>query len=137
MEAKKTNQENSELEVFAFNRNLNEALKRKLIDELDKKVITIGQIVVLYGVSRTTVYKWRYLYSVHYQKQTKVVIQMESELQGSFLNQRVAIRACDWSKQLNSYRIRLDLSSEKYGEHKKCGLHLEWFGKHIPLTTNH
>ncbi len=75
MEAKKTNKENSELEVSAFNRTLSEALKRKLIDELDKKVITIGQIIALYGVSRTAVYKWRYLYSVHYQKQTKVVIQ--------------------------------------------------------------
>ncbi len=91
MEAKKTNKENSELEVSAFNRTLSEALKRKLIDELDKKVITIGQIIALYGVSRTAVYKWRYLYSVHYQKQTKVVIQMESEASKVlFLNQRVA-----------------------------------------------
>lgn len=91
MEAKKTNQENLGLEVSAFNRTLSEALKRKLIDELDKKVITIGQIVTLYGVSRTSVYKWRYLYSVHYQKQTKVVIQMESEVSRNiFLNKRVA-----------------------------------------------
>ena len=128
MEAKKTNKENSELEVSAFNRTLSEALKRKLIDELDKKVITIGQIIALYGVSRTAVYKWRYLYSVHYQKQTKVVIQMESEaFKVLFLNQRVAEleRVID-QKQLEIDYLNkvIDLSSEKYGEDikKKCGL---------------
>ncbi|QQS30298.1 MAG: transposase [Sphingobacteriales bacterium] len=91
MDTKKTNQENSGLEVSAINRTFSEALKRKLIEELDKKVITIGQIITLYGVSRTSIYKWRYLYSVHYEKQTKVVIQMESEASKNiFLNQRVA-----------------------------------------------
>ena len=49
------------------------------VKELDDKTISICQLVTLYSISRTTVYKWLAKYSVHYHKETKMVVQMESE----------------------------------------------------------
>jgi transposase-like protein len=73
------------------NRSFSEEFKRQKIKELDANVISISQICELYGVSRTSVYKWRYAYSIHYQKQTKIVVQMESEaLKTLQLTQRLA-----------------------------------------------
>ncbi len=62
-----------ELRIFS------EEFKRKKISELEKKQITVSEIVSLYGVSRTSVYNWLHKYSIHYPVQTKKVIEMESE----------------------------------------------------------
>ncbi|HRI27237.1 MAG TPA: transposase [Chitinophagales bacterium] len=91
MRAKSTNEENVKSVISSQNRIFSEELKRRIIQDLDTKVITISQIVAQYEVSRASVYKWRYLYSKQFQKQTKMVVQMESEATKTLkLNQRVA-----------------------------------------------
>jgi len=91
MSAKIINEEKAVFVVAAQNRIFSEELKRRIIQDLDSKATTIGQIVAQYEVSRTSVYKWRYLYSRHFQKQTKMVVQMESEATKTLRqNERIA-----------------------------------------------
>lgn len=61
------------------NRIFSEEFKRSKVKELELKQITIAKLVMIYGVSRAAIYKWKEKYSVHYHKATKVVIEMESE----------------------------------------------------------
>lgn len=77
-----TGQDNAQRKLH--NRIFSEDFKKQKVKELDDKTIAIGrhsacQLVNLYSVSRTTVYKWLAKYSVHYHKETKMVVQMESE----------------------------------------------------------
>lgn len=53
--------------------------KRKKVQELVAKRITVLKLSREYSVSRSSVYKWLYTYSVHYRQNTKLVVQMESE----------------------------------------------------------
>lgn len=72
-----TGQDNAQRKLH--NRIFSEDFKKQKVKELDDKTISICQLVNLYSVSRTTVYKWLAKYSVHYHKETKMVVQMESE----------------------------------------------------------
>lgn len=57
------------------------AFKKQKVKELIQKQISIAELCRLYGISRTSVYKWLYKYSPHYQQKTKLVVEMESESQ--------------------------------------------------------
>jgi transposase len=72
-----TGQDNAQRKLH--NRIFSEDFKKQKVKELDDKIISICQLVTLYSISRTTVYKWLAKYSVHYHKETKMVVQMESE----------------------------------------------------------
>jgi transposase len=61
------------------NRYFSEEFKKQKVNELDQNLLTVAQVVNLYQVSRTVVYKWLAKYSAHYQKGSKMVIEMESE----------------------------------------------------------
>jgi transposase len=72
-----TGQDNAQRKLH--NRIFSEDFKKQKVKELDDKTISIVDLVNLYSISRTTVYKWLAKYSVHYHKETKMVVQMESE----------------------------------------------------------
>jgi transposase len=84
------------------NRIFSEDFKRQKVKALDDKTISICQLVTLYSISRTTVYKWLAKYSVHYHKETKMVVQMESaayKLQ-SVLQRQAALEQIIGQKQM-------------------------------------
>ncbi len=60
-------------------RHFSVEFKRQIVAQLDAKLIAISEIVRLHEVSAASVCRWRQKYSKHYQKPTKVVIEMESE----------------------------------------------------------
>jgi transposase len=60
-------------------RVFSESFKKNRVSEIVKKVMSIGEISELYGVSRTSLYRWLYTYSPAHQKGTIQVVQMESE----------------------------------------------------------
>jgi len=62
-----------------YNRTFDESLKRSIIERFEKKHISIKEICELYSVSRTSVYKWIYHYSKNKHRNTKTVLQMESD----------------------------------------------------------
>jgi len=62
-------------------RTFSESFKKQKVRELTQKQISIAALCSLYNISRTSVYKWLYKYSPHYQQKTKLVVEMESETQ--------------------------------------------------------
>jgi transposase len=73
-----------------YNRQFSEEFRKTKVKEIKNGQITIKDLCKLYEVSRTSVYKWIYLYS-EAEKGIKTVVQMESEMfKTKLLQQRVA-----------------------------------------------
>lgn len=62
-------------------RHFSEDFKRSKVRELERRVTSIPDICRTYGVSRTSVYKWIYKYSVMAKKQEKQVVEAKSDTQ--------------------------------------------------------
>ena len=60
-------------------RHFSEEFKRTKVQDLEKGLTTIKDIVALYEVSSNSVYRWIYRYSIHHKQGTRQVIEMESE----------------------------------------------------------
>jgi transposase-like protein len=64
-----------------YNRSFSEEFKRSKIRELEKNLSSVSDICKTYSVSRTSVYKWIYKYSVMAKKQVKQVVESKSDTQ--------------------------------------------------------
>lgn len=73
-----------------YNRYFSEAFKKEKVKDIVEKRISITELCALYGISRTSAYKWIYLYS-QVEKGVNTVVQMESEANKTqILQQRIA-----------------------------------------------
>lgn len=101
-----------------YNRSFSEDFKKAIVKDLVKGLIKVRDVCVLHEVTRTSVYKWIYLYS-NTPKGTKTVIQMESEAHKTKeLYERVAkLERVIGQKQLEiDYLSKLiEISSEDLG----------------------
>lgn len=61
------------------NRYFSEEFRRKVVNDLERKIVTIPEIISTYHVSRTAIYKWIYKYSVMKKRGKKMVIEAESD----------------------------------------------------------
>lgn len=61
------------------NRYFSEEFKKQKVADIEKKLITIGQLCRQYQVSRTSVSKWLNKYSPMRKKQERMVHQLDSE----------------------------------------------------------
>lgn len=61
------------------NRHFSDEIKRSIVHDLDRKIVTLAEIVENYQVSRAAVYKWIYKYSPMKKKGKKMVIEAESD----------------------------------------------------------
>jgi transposase len=64
-----------------YKRSFSEEFKRKKVRELERNIASIGDICKTYSVSRTSVYRWIYKYSVMAKKQVKQVVEAKSDTQ--------------------------------------------------------
>ena len=64
-----------------YHRYFSEDFKIKKVRELEKNLSSIGDICKTYSVSRTSVYRWIYKYSVMAKKQVKQVVEAKSDTQ--------------------------------------------------------
>jgi len=72
-------------------RRFSEEIKIKKVKEIEQNISTIADIRREYGVSRTTVYKWIYKYSLNLKKGVRQVLELESEtLKTKRLKEQVA-----------------------------------------------
>lgn len=71
----------SEKKVFKLRerRTFSEEFKRQKVELIVSKTITVLDVVELYKVTRTSVYRWIHEYSPHHKQGTSQVVQMESE----------------------------------------------------------
>jgi transposase len=60
-------------------RYFSKEFKKTIVEQLDAKLITLSDTARQYEVSQVSICRWRQLYSKHYTKPTKLVIEMESE----------------------------------------------------------
>jgi len=64
-----------------FQRSFSEEFKKSKIRELERNVTSVSDISKTYSVSRASVYKWIYKYSVMAKKQVKQVVESKSDTQ--------------------------------------------------------
>ncbi len=63
------------------NRYFSEDIKKKTVRDLEKNLTRISDVCDIYHVSRTSVYRWIYKYSVMAKKQHKQIIEPKSDTQ--------------------------------------------------------
>jgi len=63
------------------NRHFSDEFKKKKVRDLEKNLVTVCDICKTYSVSRTSVYKWIYKYSIMANKQVKQVVEAKSDTQ--------------------------------------------------------
>ena len=61
------------------NRQFSEDFKRKKVSELDRNLVTISELCREYQISRTSVYRWVYLYSRMKKKDVKQIVEAKSD----------------------------------------------------------
>ncbi len=59
-------------------RSFSEALKRELVKEIDQGKMSVGGVAREYSVSSRAVYNWMAMYSVHYRRTTRVIVEKRS-----------------------------------------------------------
>ena len=64
-----------------FQRSFSEDFKKRKIRDLERNITSIPDICRTYSVSRSSVYKWIYKYSVMAKKQVKQVVEAKSDTQ--------------------------------------------------------
>jgi len=57
------------------NRHFGEKFKKDIVKSIEQNKFTVGEVSELYKVSRTSVYKWVYKYSVLYQKGYRQIVE--------------------------------------------------------------
>src|ERR1700741_3316049 len=86
------------------NRIFSEQFRREKVKDLLFRRITIKELCSLYGMSRSAVYKWLYLYG-HVEKGTKTVIEMESEAKKTQLLQ---VRLAELERIIGQKQLEID-----------------------------
>ncbi len=61
------------------NRYFSEEIKRKLVNDLDRRIVSIAEVCRVHQVNRSAVYKWIYKYSPMKKKGKRMVIEAESD----------------------------------------------------------
>jgi len=64
-----------------YNRFFSEEFKKGKVREIERNISSVSDICKTYAVSRTSVYKWIYKYSVMAKKQIKQVVEAKSDTQ--------------------------------------------------------
>lgn len=100
-----TENNNKASSTSKYNRYFSEDFKRSKVKELEEKQISIGKLVSLYGISRTSVYKWLYQYSKRYKKGTRLVMELESE---SKKTERLLKKVCELERIVGQKQIEID-----------------------------
>lgn len=100
------NKENKKFQLqMRSSRTFSTEFKKEKVKDLIEKRTSIKMLVELYGVSRSAVYKWLYLYS-SMEKGIQTVVQMESEEQKTkvLLN-----RLAEYERIIGQKQMQLDV----------------------------
>ena len=114
-----------------YNRTFSEEFRKSKVQEIKSGRLRVQDLCKLYDLSRTSVYKWIYLYS-EAERGIKTVVQMESEeFKTKLLQQRVAeLERIVGQKQMeiDYLQVCLEVTSEEVGYDVKK--------KHAPVRWN-
>jgi len=117
-------------------RYFSEEFKKKKVEELDRRIITISEVCKGYQVSATAVYNWIYKYSLMRKKGVKMVIEAQSDtLKIEALKQHISqLEQLLGQKQfeIDFLEKQMGIASEEYGidlKKKLSGKQSFGFGK--------
>jgi transposase-like protein len=96
---------NNEKLVLKTQRYFSTEFKKGKVKELVEKQITISQLSRIYEVSRQSIYRWLYRYSIHHQKKTNLVIEMESE---SYKTKRLQQQVAELERKIGQKQLEID-----------------------------
>lgn len=98
-------------------RRFSEELRKQIVGQVERKELTVAQVIREYAVSRTSVYNWLYRYSRTLKKGTRLVMEKDSQEKNSEeLKQRIKeLEAALGRKSLEAdlYRVIVDLASDE------------------------
>lgn len=110
-------------------RCFSEEFKKSKVKELVNKHVTVVQLSRLYGVTRSSIYKWLYQYSPHHHQKTTFVVQMESE---SYKTQRLQQQVAELERIVGQKQLEIDvlnklleMASEEIGYDVKKNISLK------------
>jgi transposase len=99
---------------FQFKRNINrtfsESYKRAKVLDIEKGLLSIKDLCTQQSVSRTSVYKWIYLYGTT-EKGVKTVVQMESE---QFKTQLLQQRIAEMERIVGQKQLQIDVLEKSF-----------------------
>lgn len=117
MSTKKGHSTQTKLQI-GKRRIFSESFKRQQVSDLNAGLVKVKEIVELYQVSYSAVYKWIYKYSPHHEEKKVTVVQMESEVTKlRLLQSRVQeLEAALGRKQLEIEYLNklIDIANEDY-----------------------
>ena len=87
-----------------YNRVFSESFKKEKVKDLQIGRLRARELCDLYGISRTTVYNWLYLYG-EAEKGVKTVVQMESE---AIKTKHLAARLAEAERALGQKQLEID-----------------------------
>lgn len=121
------NKENKKFQLqMRSTRTFSTEFKKEKVKDLIEKRTSIKMLVELYGVSRSAIYKWLYLYSPM-EKGIQTVVQMESEEQKTkvLLNRLAECERIIGQKQmqLDVLEKTFEIASEELGYDVKKSTH--------------
>jgi transposase len=108
-----------QLPHYRKTRYFSEDFKQKKVGEIERRETTVDQVGKAYEVSRTSIYKWIYKYSLMRKKGIKMVVEAKSDTTRIMaLQQRVAeLEQLLGKKQfeLDFMEKQIQIASEQYG----------------------
>ena len=100
-------------------RIFSEALKKRIVSDICKELVSVSMASREYGASRTTIYRWLYQYSPAHPKGVRQVVEMQSD---TYLMENLQKRLVEAEQALgraslrNEYLERLiEVASEELG----------------------
>lgn len=128
--------------IFRQTRYFSEEFKRKKVEELDKRLITIAEISREYQVTRMSVYRWIYKYSLMKKKSIRMVVEAQSD---TAKIQALKKHISEMEQLLGQKQFEIDflkkqmeIASEQYGvdlKKKRSGKRSPGFGNNAKNTT--
>jgi transposase len=91
------------------NRRFSEDFRRKKVSELDRNLVTVSELCREYQISRSSVYKWVYLYSRMKKKNVRQVVEAKSDSR-KLLQQQAEIK--ELQRIIGEKQILLDFKDK-------------------------
>ena len=105
--------------MLRTSRYFSEDFRKQKVKEIEQNLIKVSELSKLYGISRTSIYKWIYQYSLNLKKGIVQVIEMESETRKNKLQQA---RLAELERIIGQKQLQIDylekvieISSEDLG----------------------
>ena len=105
--------------MLRTSRYFSEDFRKQKVKEIEQNLIKVSELSKLYGISRTSIYKWIYQYSLNLKKGIVQVIEMESETRK---NKLLQARLAELERIIGQKQLQIDylekvieISSEDLG----------------------